>query len=234
MEKGWQQHLASGLLYFVITGRDRTLLETEVQPLVEAFLQERGLTLSPEKTVVTHISDGVDFLGQHLQTYRGRLRIIPSTKNVTAFLERVRLLIRKHRQATAGDLIEQLNSMIRGWALFHRHVSSSRAYARVDFTIFRMLWAWARRRHPNKGARWVRKRYFHTVGTRSWVFSGTVPDRDGTTVVVRLYAATSCHFQRHTKVKANANPYDPAWRDYFAQRRTRRRPPLAAAEAASA
>jgi RNA-directed DNA polymerase len=215
---------------FVITGRDRSVLETAVKPLVEAFLQERGLTLSPEKTVVTHISEGVDFLGQHLQTYRGRLRITPSAKNVSAFLEKVRTLIRKRQQATAGDLIEQLNSMVRGWALFHRHVSSARAYARVDTAIFRMLWAWARRRHPNKGAHWVRKRYFPTVGTRSWVFSGTVLDRDGASVVVRLYAAGSCRFQRHTKVKGQANPYDPAWRDYFAQRRSRRRPPQAAAE----
>jgi RNA-directed DNA polymerase len=118
---------------------------------VEAFLQERGLTLSPEKTVVTHISEGVDFLGQRLRTYRGRLLVTPSAKNVKAFLEKVRTTIRKHRQSTAGDLIEHLNPMLWGWALFHRHVSSSRTYARVDFAIFTALWAWARRRHPNKG-----------------------------------------------------------------------------------
>jgi RNA-directed DNA polymerase len=219
---------------FVITGRDRSLLETTVKPLVEAFLQERGLTLSPEKTVVTHISEGVDFLGQHLQTYRGRLRVTPSAKNVKAFLEKIRTTIRKHRQTTAGDLIEHLNSMLRGWASFHRHVSSSRTFARVDSALFTALWAWARRRHPNKGARWVRKRYFHTVGNRHWVFSGTVLGTDGTPVTARLFATTSCRFQQHTKVKANANPYDPAWRAYFAQRRTRRSPYKAAAESLSA
>ena len=206
---------------FVITGRDRPLLETEVKPLVEAFLQERGLTLSPEKTVVTHLSDGVDFLGQHLQSARGRVRVTPAAKNVHTFLEKVRTTIRKRRQATAGELIEQLNSMIRGWASFHRHVSSMRTFAHVDQAIFQALWAWARRRHPNKGARWVRERYFHTVGTRHWVFSGTVPGTDGKPVTARLYAATSCRFQRHYKVKAHANPYDPAWRAYFAQRRAR-------------
>jgi RNA-directed DNA polymerase len=207
---------------FVITGRDRSLLETKVKPLVEAFLQERGLTLSPEKTVVTHISEGVDFLGQHLQTYRGRLRVSPSDKNVHAFLEKVRTTIRKHQQTTAGDLIEHLNSMLRGWASFHRHVSSSRTFARVDAALFTALWTWARRRHPNKGARWVRKRYFHTVGNRHWVFSGTVLGTDGTPVTARLFATTSCRFQRHIKVKADANPYDPAWQAYFTQRRARR------------
>ena len=217
-----QVHLVRYADDFVITGRDRSLLETEVKPLVEAFLQERGLTLSPEKTVVTHISEGVDFLGQHLRTYRGRLRVTPAAKNVQSFLEQVRTRIRKLRHATAGELIEQLNPMIRGWALFHRHVSSARAYARVDSAIFQALWAWARRRHPNKGARWVRKRYFHTVGTRHWVFSGTVPGTDGTPVTARLFAAHLCRYQRYTKVRRDANPYDPAWRTYFAQRRNRR------------
>jgi len=225
-----QVHLIRFADDFVITGRDRSLLETKVRPLVEAFLQERGLTLSPEKTVVTHISEGVDFLGQHLRTYRGRLLVTPSAKNVKAFLEKVRTTIRKHRQSTAGDLIEHLNPMLRGWALFHRHVSSSRTYVRVDFAVFTALWAWARRRHPNKGAFWVRQHYFHTVGNRHWVFSGTVRDTDGTPVTVRLFATTSCRFQRYTKVKANANPYDPAWRAYFAQRRARHSPPKAAVD----
>ena len=207
---------------FLITGRDRSLLETRVKPLVEAFLQERGLTLSPEKTVVTHINEGVDFLGQHLRTFGGRLRITPSAKNVHAFLDKVRVHIRKNRQATAGELIEQLNPMIRGWAAYHRHVSSWRTYVQVDAAIFKAVWAWARRRHPNKGARWVRKQYFHTVGNRHWVFTGTVPSQDGTRVTVRLFAATSYRFQRHTKVKAHANPYDPAWQAYFVQRRARR------------
>jgi len=215
---------------FVITGSDRSLLETSVKPLVEAFLQERGLTLSPEKTVVTHISDGVDFLGQHLRKYHGTLRITPSAKNTKAFLDKVRTTIAKGKQVSAGDLIERLNPIIRGWAFFHRHVSSSRTFARVDHAIFQALWSWARRRHPKKGNRWVRKRYFHTVGNRHWVFSGTVPGEDGTPVPVRLYAATSCRFQRHTKVKAAANPYDPAWRAYFAHRRTRRTPTKTAAD----
>ena len=218
---------------FVITGRDPFLLETTVKPLVEAFLQERGLTLSPEKTVVTPISAGVDFLGQHLRTYHGTLRITPSAKNTKAFLDKVRAIITTSSQVSAGELIERLNPVIRGWALFHRHVSSSRVNARVDHAIFTALWAWARRRHPKKGAGWVRSQYFHTVGPRHWVFSGTVPGPDGPPVTARLFAATSCRFQRHTKVQANANPYDPAWRTYFVARRARRRPEKAIARPTS-
>jgi RNA-directed DNA polymerase len=218
---------------FVITGSDPALLETKVKPLVDAFLQERGLTLSPEKTVVTSLNDGVDFLGQQLRTYRGTLRITPSAKNTKAFLAKVRATIAKSKQASAGELIERLNPIIRGWALFHRHVSSARTFSRVDHAIFQALWAWARRRHPRKGAGWVRKRYFLTVGNRHWVFSGTVLGADGTPVTARLFAAASCHFQRHTKVKAHANPYDPTWWAYFARRRAKRTPSPAASDRSS-
>lgn len=72
---------------FVITGSSKELLESEVRPLVHAFLAERGLRLSEEKTHVTHISDGFDFLGQnvrkyHLGTSNERLLIKPSSMNI--------------------------------------------------------------------------------------------------------------------------------------------------------
>jgi group II intron reverse transcriptase/maturase len=47
---------------FCITGSSKELLEQEVKPLVEQFLSERGLQLSSEKTVITHIEQGFDFL----------------------------------------------------------------------------------------------------------------------------------------------------------------------------
>src|SRR5215468_7628954 len=77
-------------LDFIITGRSKELLEHEVKPLVEAFLSERGLTLSPEKTHITHINEGFDFLGQHIRKYGGTYLAQPAKKNVHAFLGKVR------------------------------------------------------------------------------------------------------------------------------------------------
>ena len=67
---------------FIITGSSQTLLEKEVKPLVIGFLQERGLELSQEKTTITHIADGFDFLGQNIRKYNGLLLTRPSKKNV--------------------------------------------------------------------------------------------------------------------------------------------------------
>ncbi len=71
---------------FIITGRSYELLEEEVKPLVEQFLRQRGLELSPEKTRITHIEDGFDFLGQNVRKYAGKLLIKPARKNVKGML----------------------------------------------------------------------------------------------------------------------------------------------------
>jgi RNA-directed DNA polymerase len=111
---------------FCITGSSKQLLEQEVKPLVEHFLRERGLALSPEKTVITHIEQGFDFLGQTIRKYRKGKRpkffITPSKKSVKAFLRKIRKRIKESRDLTAGELIVELNPLIRGWALYHRHV----------------------------------------------------------------------------------------------------------------
>ena len=111
---------------FLITGRSKEVLEDEVKPLVEQFMRERGLELSPEKTLITHIEDGFDFLGQHLRKYKGKLLITPSRKNIHTFLEGIRKVIKDNKQATTGNLIAQLNPKIRGWANYHRHESGPR------------------------------------------------------------------------------------------------------------
>jgi RNA-directed DNA polymerase len=111
---------------FIITGVSREILEKEVKPLVVEFLSKRGLTLSEEKTAITHITEGFDFLGQNVRKYGSKLLIKPSKKNVSLFLEKVRETIKGHPTATAENLIYLLNPIIRGWANYHRHVVSKR------------------------------------------------------------------------------------------------------------
>ena len=88
---------------FIITGQSKAFLEQEVQPLVEQFLAERGLALSHEKTRITHIEDGFDFLGTHVRKYRGKLLCTPAKKNVQAFLDTIRGIVKRHKQAITGQ-----------------------------------------------------------------------------------------------------------------------------------
>jgi len=205
---------------FIITGGTKELLEKEVWPVVEQFLCDRGLQLSPEKTRITHISQGFDFLGQHLRAFEGKLVIRPSKKNTHAFLEKVRQLIKVNANADQATLIRTLNPVIRGWANYHRHVSAKATFRRVDHEIWQALWRWAKRRHHNKGSRWIRKRYFHSIDSCSWVFAVDTGERlqSGQTIWHRLVRTGRIPIQRFVKIRADANPFDPHWYDYFGDR----------------
>ena len=202
----------------VFTGSSKELLEEEIIPLINQFMSERGLELSSEKTQIVHVKDGFDFLGQNVRKYSGKILIKPAKKNVKAFLDKVRKVVKANRQATAGHLIVQLNPIIRGWADYHRHAVSSEAFGLVDYAIFKMVWRWAKRRHPKKNRRWVADKYFHRNGESKWVFAGESIDKSGKCREVRLIRAAGVQIKRHTKIKGEANPYDPQWEVYFEER----------------
>jgi RNA-directed DNA polymerase len=202
---------------FLITGTAKALLRDEVQPLVAHFLAERGLELAHEKTSITRVVEGFDFLGQHIRRYRcGKVLLKPSRRSVRALLAKVRKVIWEEGGClTAGRLIERLNPWIRGWALYHRHAASKRTFTKVDRQIFRWLWRWAWRRHDQKSAVWVKAKYFPRVGSREWAFTGELPSKEGPPHQVHLCEAACVRVERHVKIQGAVNPYDPAWESYF-------------------
>ena len=114
---------------FIVTGKSKTLLETKIKPAIEAFLADRGLELSKEKTVITHIKDAFTFLGQTFRKHGSTLHVTPSKEGVHALVRKVGDLIRQYRSSPMEGLITKLNSTLRGWANYHRHVVSSEAFA---------------------------------------------------------------------------------------------------------
>lgn len=203
---------------FIITGASKEVLETMVKPAVVAFLKERGLELSEEKTRITHIDDGFDFLGFNVRKYEGKLLIKPAKQAVQGFLEDVRRTIRTNTAAKTEQLIRQLNSKLRGWVNYYCHVVAKETFHYVDHQVFQALVAWINRRHPNKSARWKRQRYFRSEGRRNWVFYAAIRDGQGKATCLDLFQAASVPITRHIKIQANATPYDPAYTDYFARR----------------
>jgi len=165
---------------FIITGASKVLLEYEVKPLVEQFLKERGLELSHEKTRITHIEDGFDFLGQTIRRQsNGKVLIKPSRRSVKTFLSKIQETIDNSGSMTAGDMIWRLNQQIKGWTMYHRFAVSKRIFAAVDNRIFWKLRRWCRKRHRKKSWGWIRKKYFQREGDRDWVFTGVILDSKG-------------------------------------------------------
>jgi RNA-directed DNA polymerase len=203
---------------FIITGTSKEWLEHEVKPAVVAFLAERGLVLSPEKTKITHIRDGFDFLGWNIRKYGDKLLMKPSKANIKAHLAKLREIIKANLSAKQANLIGLLNPVLRGWANYHRHVVAKEAFARIDVRVWSMLWRWAIRRHPHKGFPWIKDRYFKSRGTRKWVFAATENNADGTKREIVLLSEMDTPIQRHIKIKSSANPHDPEWEPYFESR----------------
>jgi RNA-directed DNA polymerase len=212
-------HVARFADDFIVTAASKEVLEQQVKPTIEAFLRTRGLELSPEKTKITHIDDGFDFLGWHFRKYNGKLIIKPSHANVKAFLAQVRQVIKSNPTAKTVNVIQQLHPMIRGWATYHRHVAAKKTFYHVDNSIYLALRRWIKRRHPNKNARWRRQRYFRSQGDRHWIFSVTLRHEDGSTGYLDLVKASSTAIRRHVKIKAEATPYDPKYTDYLERRK---------------
>ena len=207
---------------FIITGASQEVLEDKVKPAVEGFLRERGLALSAEKTRLTHINEGFDFLGFNVRKYAGKLLIKPAKPSIKTFLEEIRGFIKSNKAAKAVNLIQSLNRKMRGWANYYCHVVAKKTFAYVDHHIFLALLSWINHRHPNKSNQWKRQRYFRCHGRRQWVFSALSRDKQGKATPLELHRASEVAIVRHVKICADATPYHPAFGDYFARRRRSR------------
>lgn len=91
---------------------ERDVLEKEIKPMLVTFLAERGLELSEEKTLITHIDDGFDFLGFNVRKYNNVLLIKPSKKCVKKFLDSIRYTIESNKSCTQETMIRLLNPKI--------------------------------------------------------------------------------------------------------------------------
>jgi len=206
---------------FIITADNKERIEAEILPLVRRFLKERGLELSEEKTKITHVDDGFDFLGFNLRKYQGKLLIKPSKKSVCSFLEKVRKIISENSSCRQDYLIKLLNPVIQGWGNYYKHSVASKTFDKVDNQIYLKLWKWSSRRHPKKSRPWIACKYYHHVKTRHWCFSyqRETPDKSGLRYDSIRYLS-DLKIERYLKIKKQANPYDPDWWAYFDKRYT--------------
>jgi len=204
---------------FIITSAEKEALEREIKPMLVDFLAERGLDLSEEKTVITHINDGFDFLGFNIRKFGSVLLTQPSKKCVKKFLDGVRYAIDSNKSCRQETLIRLLNPKISGWTNYYRCGASSKTFQRVDDQIFQKLWQWAKRRHPQKGKRWIANKYFHFYKTRRWRFL-VESIKNGKQNIFPLKLAFETKILRHKKIKCEANPFDVEWKDYFEERMT--------------
>lgn len=218
MEKALNTRFPKMRVYFIRYADDFLVITPTkeiaeaARDIIESFLTERGLNLSTEKTVITHIDDGFDFLGYNFRKYKGILLIKPSKKSIQSITGKIRTIVKKAKAWTQDDLIKKLNPTIRGWANYHCHIAAKQTYKELDNYIWTVTWQWGKRRHSNKDHKWIVKKYWHTVRNRDWVF------QSNENILLKF---SDVSIRRHVFPKLNANPYLD--RKYFLDRKDRMR-----------
>ena len=91
-------------------------------------------------------------------------------------------------------------------------------FAQVDKESWKPLWQWANRRHPTKGRRWIKNRYFRSNGNRHWEFAAESTSPDGEQRITTLLKASDTKIHRHVQIRGEANPFDPKQEAYFEDR----------------
>ena len=197
---------------FIITASSKELIKTGIIPLVEGFLKPRGLELSKEKSKITHINDGFDFLSQNVRKYKGKLVIRPSKYAVQSFKDKLKAIFKKNRGIPAHGLIRLLNPVIRGWSNYHKGICAKSTFAKLGTFMYWQLKRWAKYQHGNKNRWWIYHRYF-TDNHFTDVRAGKKGLQHH-----RLYRISYVPIRYHVKVKSNANPFNPDYDKYFFQR----------------
>ena len=183
---------------FIITANSKEIAE-ELKLLVSHFLQSRGLQLSEEKTAITHINNGFDFLGWTFRKYKEKLIVKPSKDSVKQVVRKLSDIVLKESKASAQeDMIRRLNLVLRGWTNYHQHTVASKTFSNINNTLYVLLQRWAKHRHPNKTSWWRLNKYWHGRGNKPWLFS---TDKN------ELLNLRTIHITRHPNLQISKNPF---------------------------
>jgi RNA-directed DNA polymerase len=212
---------------FVILHKDITVVQ-RCKEIISEWLKGMGLELKPSKTRLTHTLNqyeqekpGFNFLGFNIRqfsvgkyhtgkTTRGKRPlgyktiITPSQDKQRVHYDEVASVIKAHKTAPQAALISRLNPIVKGWANYYSTVTSSDAYSSQDNLIYLKLTSWAKRRHPNKSAGWVVKKYWQTIEGENWIFATRAEGKNP----MRLLKHSDTEINRHVKVKGESSPYD--------------------------
>jgi len=233
--QGWKPHVIMYADDFVILHRDLKVIERS-RELASEWLSKAGLELKASKTRVSHTLNyhqdncGFDFLGFQVRQFpagkthsgkwhpRGQTPILLGFKTIISpgkeaqkrHLQAIKDVISTLKSAPQKVLIAQLNPILRGWSNYFSMGCSKRTFSKMDHLMFKKLLRWAQRRHPNKGIKWIVRKYWR-LEQGTWDFAL----REG----MRLKRHDEVPIRRHIKVRSTKSPFDGDWRYWKSRER---------------
>lgn len=187
--------------------------------VLKPYLESRGLELAQEKTKVTHITEGFDFLGFNVKRYKtengSKLIIKPSKDSIKSFKGKISETTKMLYGKNIQTLINTLNPIIIGTANYWSSVVSKEVYTEMDNYIWINVYGFLRRLHPKKGWNWIKDRYFKPDKTgqskNKWILTDPITSN-------QLKKMAWTPIVRHQQIKHNYSPYNKELKEYFEKR----------------
>lgn len=192
--------------FILLCNGPREEVERLRDELREFLRNELHLELSEEKTRITYVTEGFDFLGFHLRwetPANGKpwLRVTPTRKSVQRLCDTIRKMTnRAVGWEPVPEKIQAMNRVLRGWGNYYRHVSSSQDYKALDWWVSQRMLGWLLSRHKGMGKRVLLARYYVCQGKRKNWSAGEERER------VYLFMLRDIEHSAYRK-KKRGNPY---------------------------
>ena len=205
---------------FVIFAKSKEDIEA-IPDILSPYLEERGLELAEDKTRITHILEGFDFLGfnfRRYKTFNGFKHLCkPSKKSINQFKSKVSEICRQFNGHNVDTLIKRLNSLIRGTANYWKAHVAKDIFSAMDNYIWRKTYKFVRRLHSDKPWYWIKEKYypFYDDGKHygNWILTGP---KEGNVLIKMAWTP----IQRHAMIQHNNSPYDKSKSEYFEKRKS--------------
>jgi RNA-directed DNA polymerase len=199
---------------FVIVTETKEQAQSMYQKLIP-YLQKRGIKLSTDKTRVTHIENGFDFLGFSLRQYKteqgNKLLIKPSKASIKKAKNKIKDMFAGMRGRPVKEIIRVLNPIIRGYGQYWKHVVSKKTFSYMDHYVFLKVRKHLKQLHPKKSWKWINKRYFkkpHHGGNDKWILTCPLTN-------IQLLKMSWIKIERHVMVAYKNSPDDPSLKEYW-------------------
>ena len=214
---------------FIIVCKSKRMAE-QVKAEISKHLSEKiGLKLSLEKTKITHITKGFNFLGFNIRKYPKTyaknkpksdrnlsdytLLIKPQKEKVIQFLRGCKEVLNDNKTSEQDSIIFLLNQKLRGWGMYYRHVVSKKTFSSIDYELWHKLYFWSKRRHPLKSKSWIITKYFSKIGNDRFVF---VDSETGNQITRISHMPIKRHLILNGKYRVYDN--DPDTQEYWNKR----------------
>jgi RNA-directed DNA polymerase len=191
--------------------------------VVNTWLRTRGLELSIEKTRITHITEGFDFLGFNIRHYKVKntktgykLLIKPNKEFLKQTRKDLREIFLVNKGKPVGVIIGKINPVIRGKANYLNKVVSSKAFRSLDNFLFYRQVRYVKRTHPCKSTKWTKNKYWGNLNLQrpndNWVFG----DKKTGNMMLKF---SWFKIERHALIVKRSSPDDPNLKEYWEKRR---------------